>query len=265
MNTDYEYDTSCTSWVLCLRCQNPWYWRYEVGVLSGTEVSTHYTTSVQKTKRFSAQIKNVGKIIFMKNQQFLYFSKGKLLCTKIHLPFSKEKHIESDFQLRLGNSQWTLGALVQNNRFHQALPLHLFGVRSQPRYLKLSTPRVLSTAQVNSRVVRLWTTIFLGCSERDSQNFRFWHEYFWAPPPLPFGDLGAQNLRFRGQNHKFWKHSVFFHNGEITKNTTVLTSISPPTSSHIAIFDISDIELSSTVPCRIHDKYSCGLVTQLLL
>ena len=95
------------------------------------------------------------KITFMKNQQNWYFSKANVFFTKIHLPFSTEKHIESDFQLRLGNSQWTLDELVQTNRFHQALPLHLFGVRSQPRYLKLSTPRALSTAQVKSRVVRL--------------------------------------------------------------------------------------------------------------
>ena len=43
----------------------------------------------------------------------------------------------------------------QRSRFHQALTLCLFGVRSQPRCLKLSTPRVLSIAQVKSRVARL--------------------------------------------------------------------------------------------------------------
>ena len=44
---------------------------------------------------------------------------------------------------------------------HQALALHLFGVRSQPRYLRSSTPRAWTIALVESRVARFficWST-----------------------------------------------------------------------------------------------------------
>ena len=50
-----------------------------VEVMSGSEVFTHPTTNVQKTKRFFSQIKKVEKNSFLENQQIWYFSNGKLL------------------------------------------------------------------------------------------------------------------------------------------------------------------------------------------
>ena len=125
-------------------------------VMSGSEVSTHPTESVQKTKSFFSQIKVIGKFTFMKIIKFAIFSKGKLLFSK--LLFTALTH-RVRFSTRPVNIQWVfrlwvLGELVQNSRFHQALTLCLFGVRSQPRCLKLPTPRVLSIEQVKSRVAR---------------------------------------------------------------------------------------------------------------
>ena len=125
-------------------------------VMSGSEVSTHPTKSVQKIKCFFSQIKIIEKFTFLKITKFTIFSKGKLLVSK--LLFTALTH-RVKFSTRPVNIQWVqimgFGELVQNSRFHQALTLCLFGVRSQPRCLKLSTPRVLSIAQVKSRVARL--------------------------------------------------------------------------------------------------------------
>ena len=52
-------------------------------VTSGSEVSTHPTENVQETKSFFSQIKMIEKFTFMKNQQICYFSKEKLLFSKI--------------------------------------------------------------------------------------------------------------------------------------------------------------------------------------
>ena len=56
-----------------------------MGVLPGSEVSAHPTTSVQKTKRFFSQIKKIEKFTFAKITKFTTFSKEKLLCSKVHL------------------------------------------------------------------------------------------------------------------------------------------------------------------------------------
>ena len=53
--------------------------------MSGSEVSTHPTEDVQKTKRFFSQIKKIGKFTFAKITKFTTFSKEKLLCSKVHL------------------------------------------------------------------------------------------------------------------------------------------------------------------------------------
>ena len=52
-------------------------------VMSGSEVSSRPTENVQKTKSFFYQIKIIEKNTFMKNQQICYFSKEKLLFSKI--------------------------------------------------------------------------------------------------------------------------------------------------------------------------------------
>ena len=67
------------------------------------------------------------------------------------------------------------GRIGPNSRFHQALTLHLFGVRSQPRYLKVSTPRAWSIARVKSRVARFYARFFLCWSNRDFDIFEFGH------------------------------------------------------------------------------------------
>ena len=53
--------------------------------MSGSEVSTHPTEDVQKTKRFFSQIKKIEKFTFAKITKFTTFSKEKLLCSKVHL------------------------------------------------------------------------------------------------------------------------------------------------------------------------------------
>ena len=53
--------------------------------MSGSEVSTHPTEDVQKTKRFFSQIKKIEKVTFAKITKFTTFSKEKLLCSKVHL------------------------------------------------------------------------------------------------------------------------------------------------------------------------------------
>ena len=53
--------------------------------MSGSEVSTHPTEGVQKTRRFFSQIKKIGKFTFAKITKFTTFSKEKLLCSKVHL------------------------------------------------------------------------------------------------------------------------------------------------------------------------------------
>ena len=52
-------------------------------VMSGSEVSTHPTESVQKIKRFFSQIKIIEKFTFLKITKFTIFSKGKLLFSKL--------------------------------------------------------------------------------------------------------------------------------------------------------------------------------------
>ena len=93
-----------------------------------------------KIKRFFSQIKFIGKFTFLKIIKFTIFCKGKLLFSK--LLFTALTHIVR-FSTRPVNIQWVLGELVQNSRFHQALTLCLFGVRSQPRCLKLSDSLLL--------------------------------------------------------------------------------------------------------------------------
>ena len=58
---------------------------------------------------------------------------------------------------------WILMDLLENCWLHQAITFCLFGVRSQPRYLKVSTPRAWSIARVKSRVARFY-----------EQNFSWW-------------------------------------------------------------------------------------------
>ena len=53
--------------------------------MSGSEVSTHPTEDVQKTKRFFSQIKKIEKNTFAKITNFTALSKEKLLCSKVHL------------------------------------------------------------------------------------------------------------------------------------------------------------------------------------
>ena len=53
--------------------------------MSGSEVSTHPTEDVQKTKRFFSQIKKIENFTFAKITKFTTFSKEKLLCSKVHL------------------------------------------------------------------------------------------------------------------------------------------------------------------------------------
>ena len=57
---------------------------------------------------------------------------------------------------RIVKIQWIFGDFLQNSQLHRALAPCLLGVRSQPRYLNLSTPRAWSTEQVKSRVVPLY-------------------------------------------------------------------------------------------------------------
>ena len=52
-------------------------------VTSGSEVFTHPTENVQKPKSFISQVKIIEKFTFMKIQQICYFSKEKLLFSKI--------------------------------------------------------------------------------------------------------------------------------------------------------------------------------------
>ena len=71
--------------------------------MSGSEVSTHPTEDVQKTKRFFSQIKKIGKFTFAKITKFTTLSKEKLLCSKVHLTVkdnSRERFSTSklDFQ-----------------------------------------------------------------------------------------------------------------------------------------------------------------------
>ena len=63
---------------------------------------------------------------------------------------------------------WILMELLENCWVHQAVTFCLFGVRSQPRYLKVSTPRAWSIARVKSRVARFYARIFLCCRESKS-------------------------------------------------------------------------------------------------
>ena len=72
-------------------------------VTSGSEVSTHPTENVQKTKSFFSQIKIIEKFTFMKNQQICYFSKEKLLFSKIL--FTELTH-RVRFSTRPVNTQW---------------------------------------------------------------------------------------------------------------------------------------------------------------
>ena len=66
---------------------------------------------------------------------------------------------------------WIFGDFLKNCRLHQAVTFCLFGVRSQPRYLKVSTPRAWSIARVKSRVARFYARFFLWWSERYFRNF----------------------------------------------------------------------------------------------
>ena len=75
---------SRTEW-LCLTPRKWWYGRPKNEVLSGSKVSTHPTTSVQKTKRFFSQIKKIENFTFAKITKFTTFSKEKLSCSKVHL------------------------------------------------------------------------------------------------------------------------------------------------------------------------------------
>ncbi len=72
-------------------------------VMSGSEVSTHPTENVQKTKRFFSQVRIIEKFTFMKNQKFYYFSKEKLLFSKIL--FTELTH-RVRFSTRPVNTQW---------------------------------------------------------------------------------------------------------------------------------------------------------------
>ena len=70
--------------------------------MSGSEVSTHSTEDVQKTKRFFSQIKKIEKITFAKITKFTALSKEKLLCSKVHLIAKDNREIfdspKLDFQ-----------------------------------------------------------------------------------------------------------------------------------------------------------------------
>ena len=69
---------------------------------------------------------------------------------------------------------WILMDLLENCWLHQAVTFCLFGVRSQPRYLKVSTPRAWSIARVKSRVARFYALKWAQFLE-----FQFWR---CAPP-----------------------------------------------------------------------------------
>ena len=72
-------------------------------VMSGSEVSTHPTESVQKIKTFFSQIKIIGKFTFLKIIKFTTFSKGKLLFSKL-LFIALTYRVR--FSTRPGNIQW---------------------------------------------------------------------------------------------------------------------------------------------------------------
>ena len=84
----------------------------------------------------------------------------------------KIKHFDEHF---LVQNQWIpfwiLMDLLENCWLHQAVTFCLFGARSQPRYLKVSTRRAWSIARVKSRVARFYARIFLCWSERNFWNF----------------------------------------------------------------------------------------------
>ena len=96
---------------------------------------------------------------------------------------------------------WILMDLLENCRLHQAVTFCLFGVRSQPRYLKVSTPRAWSIARVKSRVARFYARIFLCCSER---NFWIFSSGDVHRPTLWSSSLiSVNNGRQHGQPSKF--------------------------------------------------------------
>ena len=102
---------------------------------------------------------------------FENFSRNaQLFHSKINR-FQAWRHHLLDYHTTIVQISLIFGDFLKNCRFHQALTLHLFGVRSQPRYLRSSTPRAWSIAWVKSRVARLYARFFLCWSERNFWNF----------------------------------------------------------------------------------------------
>ena len=108
------------------------------------------------------KIKKLGefwKIIFEN-----FSRNAQLFHSKINR-FQAWRHHLLDYHTTIVKISLIFGDFLKNCRFHQALTLHLFGVRSQPRYLRSSTPRAWSIARVKSRVARFYLWCFVRCSE----------------------------------------------------------------------------------------------------
>ena len=75
------------------------------------------------------------------------------------------RHKSLWYHSRIVQIQWIFSDFLQNSQLNRALSPWLLGVRSQPRYLNLSTPLAWSTEQVKSRVVPLYAYFFRWLSE----------------------------------------------------------------------------------------------------